>query len=132
MKYILLAAIIFSIAMYSCGNSSQNNQGKNADTRLESAPSGEILFNQNCKVCHSLNAAASSGMAPVLDSVKTHWIDKNALASFIKNASENKNVNAHTTALFAEWQSKPQMPPFMGFTDKEVIAIAEYLYQHAN
>jgi hypothetical protein len=34
--------------------------------------------------------------------------------------------------LFAEWQSKPQMPPFMGFTDKEVIAIAEYLYQHTN
>jgi mono/diheme cytochrome c family protein len=130
---------ILSIACFfiSCGENSSKPEEKNANTVSNAAPqqmakAGEVLFAQNCKMCHGINSMEASDMAPVLDSVKTHWPDKAILASYIKNAKEMLNSNEYTTQLYEKWKSKPQMPPYLGMTDLEIQQIVEYLHTASN
>jgi mono/diheme cytochrome c family protein len=126
--FILLSSIVL---LYSCNNSISENAEANSNhsntTPELLVQAGELTFNKNCKMCHGINASESSGLAPVLDSVKSHWPDTKSLGSYIKNAKENLNTSAYTTALYEQWKSKPQMPPFTGLSDSELEELIAYL-----
>jgi mono/diheme cytochrome c family protein len=133
---ILITLIAATIIVNSCGNNDANKaQVTTATEHLSEeqlVKNGEHLFKQNCKMCHGINASEDNGMAPILDSVKTHWPDKNNLAKYIKNAKENLNTNDYTTALYEKWKAKPQMPPYLGLNEQEVQELVTYLHYVSN
>jgi mono/diheme cytochrome c family protein len=127
--------VLISAIAFSCNSDSQSAEAQSEPTPNSAetmVAAGEKTFNQNCKMCHGINASESSGMAPILDSVKTHWPDKTALAKYIKNAKENLQINAHTKALYETWKDKPQMPPYLGLNDGEVDELVAYLHAVSN
>jgi mono/diheme cytochrome c family protein len=134
MKRFILSTIIIAVIIghLSCNNEAENASQNSNTASVSSAEmmvaAGQKTFNSNCKMCHGINASESSGMAPILDSVKTHWPDKTALAKYIKNAKENLQINAHTKALYEAWKDKPQMPPYLGLSDGEVDELVAYLH----
>jgi mono/diheme cytochrome c family protein len=89
---------------------------------------GEEIFLTNCKMCHAATTESSTGNAPSLDSVKYHWPDRAKLGKYIKNAKENLNQDAYTTALYEKYKGKLQMPPYEGLSDEELAGVIDYLY----
>ena len=95
-KIFILGLVIFLAA---CGIES-GNMGEEVFndnvTKEEIIQKGKVLFNTNCKLCHSLDKNTPTSLAPVLDSIKYHWPDKKILAKYIKNAPNMmQEMSAH-------------------------------------
>jgi mono/diheme cytochrome c family protein len=133
---IIAGIVVVTFLAISCADNGTEKVAANdteaPQTAQQLVQAGEAIFNKNCKMCHGINTAEATDMAPVLDSVKTHWPDKLALAKYIKNAKENLNTNDYTTALYEKWKDKPQMPPYLGLSDGEAAQLAEYLHYVSN
>jgi mono/diheme cytochrome c family protein len=127
-KIILSIAVLASFLLMNCGSNDASTKSESTSTPQQLASAGELIFKQYCKMCHATSSAESSGMAPMLDSVRIHWPDKKELGAYIKNAPENMDANAHISAVYAQWKEKPQMPPFTGLSADEVNQLVEYLY----
>jgi cytochrome c2 len=125
MKKIFFTTAIVVVALYSCGE--ETSASKSENTAPLTIKDGEQIFSKNCTMCHAFSKEESSGMAPVLDSVKYHWDSKEKLAAYIGNAKEHENDNEHTKAIFNQWKTSPQMPPFLGLSNDEKLVIAEYV-----
>ncbi len=132
MKVLIYISIIISCLFISCGENSSSTENKKEVTVAanpeQMVQAGEALFSQNCSMCHGINATEGTNMAPILDSVKTHWPDKAVLGSYVKNAKEMLNTNSYTSKLYEQWKTKPQMPPYLGMSDLEIQQIVEYLH----
>jgi mono/diheme cytochrome c family protein len=128
MKRNIIIASLVVVLMSSCGEEKQkpNKNAENSDPKI-AMKNGETIFNTNCAMCHSINQEGSTGMAPVLDSVKYHWPDKVALGKYLRNAKENLNTNEYTTALYEKWKDKVQMPIYAGLSDYDVESLIAYL-----
>ncbi len=119
--------IIYACIIYSCGYEQTKPITANADASVDIVKQGEVTFNKYCTICHGINKDMDKGMAPILDSVKTHWADSTQLAKYIKNAQENKDLNEHTKAMFEKWKTVPQMPRFAALSDADVQGLIVYL-----
>ena len=88
------------------------------------AKSGETAFNNNCAVCHGLNAAGQDGVAPPLVHV-IYEPNHHGDAAFIRAAKQG--VRAH------HWPFG-DMPPVENVTDHEIGNIISYVraLQRAN
>jgi mono/diheme cytochrome c family protein len=126
-KIVFILSSVIAL-MISCGEEQQKKGAVKEETDPKLAmKNGETIFNTNCAMCHSINQEGSTGMAPVLDSVKYHWPDKVALGKYLRNAKENLNTNEYTTALYEKWKDKVQMPVYAGLSDYDVESLIAYL-----
>ncbi len=124
LKFLFIGALFF-VACNDAQNKPQQISG--ATTKEELIKNGETIFNTNCTMCHAINAESSTGMAPILDSVKYNWTNKEELAKYLKNAKENLNINEHIKAVSEKWKNKVQMPTYNGLSDYDVESLITYL-----
>ncbi len=112
-------------------NSEPIQKNNTAQSQEELVKSGEVIFQANCNVCHALAPNTSTGMAPMLDSLKSNWPDATALAAFIKNAPAEMQSTKRSRYIYQQWKDKAQMPPYQGMDEGEIAALLAYLYKAA-
>jgi mono/diheme cytochrome c family protein len=134
MKKIISIPLIVLIALgiNACGdsNTAANNEGKTTATvSPPNATKGKEIYNQVCSSCHGLSAADGKNNAPVLADLKTKWPDAIALNNFVKNAPDAMQKSEYTKALYEQWKTNIQMPPYIGMSEQEVADVVAYLYE---
>jgi len=130
MQKAILLLISLSLLIFACGEENTREEEIFSDTFTEedAIQKGNVLFNTNCKVCHSLDPKAPTSLAPVIDSIQYHWPNRSVLAKFIKNAPAQMQENERSRKLYQEWKNKAQMPAFIGLSPEEIGCIIEFLY----
>jgi len=139
MKYSLLIWASTFFAFNACDNTPSNKQTKlpKTDTLLNNSkldtsstvPNGFTLLENNCFVCHSPNAKMEVRLAPPMEAIKRHYIDKETkeeeftadLIKFINNPTEENTKMPGAVKKFG-------VMPKMSFSDNELKAIAHYIY----
>jgi hypothetical protein len=139
MKYSLLILVSTLFALNACDNTQSNNQTKlpKTETLLNNSkldtssivPNGFTLLENNCFVCHSPDAKMEVRLAPPMEAVKRHYIDKETkedeftadLIKFINNPSEENTKMPGAVKKFG-------VMPKMSFSETELKAIANYNY----
>ncbi len=139
MKYSILIVAITLFVLGACNNQSSTNQNKTQKSdsisnndKLDTnsiVPDGFTLLENNCFVCHSPNAKMEVRLAPPMEAVKRHYIDKETkeeeftvdLIKFINNPAEENTKMPGAVKKFG-------VMPKMSFSENELKAIAHYIY----
>lgn len=93
------------------------------DITAQSIENGEVLFNTNCKACHTVGDGKRVGpdLANVTDRRDKEWVFK-----FIKNSSELiQSGDEEAVAIFEE-NNKLPMPPHP-FSDEQLEDLVAYM-----
>jgi mono/diheme cytochrome c family protein len=116
-------ALLASIAWFSCSN--QGNNSSTNDQAEDSGPvNGQQLFVENCASCHQRDRDA---IGPALAGVVARWEnDTAAVRDFIRSSAEAaSNGSKRAIALRQKWNIN--MPPYAGFSDRQIDAILGYI-----
>ncbi len=125
---VLSVVFVTSYCMVSCSN---NESSKNAESgiAIADAAKGKVMFNEVCSSCHGLSASDNKNSAPVLNSIASKWPDTMALKAYVHNAPAQMQSSDYTKALYEQWKTNIQMPPYIGMSQQEVADVVAYLYE---
>jgi mono/diheme cytochrome c family protein len=128
-KFILVCAIVtIALCITACDNTTENSASQE-NIAAPNAAKGKEIFTQVCSSCHGLAASDYKNSAPILADIKTKWPDAVALNNFVKNAPEAMQKTEYTKALYEQWKTNIQMPPYIGMSEQEVSDVVAYLYE---
>ncbi len=109
-----------------CGTENESSNALAIST--PNAVKGEALFQQVCTSCHGISSTDNKPNAPVLSNLKANWPNISDLQKFVQNPPANMQMNNHTKALYEQWKTNIQMPPYSGLSNQEVADVVAYLY----
>lgn len=121
-KLSLLIVISSLFLLLKC---SSNEQPSTIDNQIQL---GEQLLSNNCETCHNLPSHSPTGIAPSLVSIKMAY-KASTLEEFQESMIEFlKSPSKETSKMPKSVEQYGQMPK-MGFSEKDLIAITQFLYQ---
>ncbi len=114
--------VLFSLWL-SYGSQSAFAQSSAVPTDAETIKTGESLFKQNCKACHSVQSrVVGPALKNVYDRKDLPWI-----YAFVKNpAKVIKSGDEYAVKLFDEY-NQIEMTGFPSFSDEEIGSILAYI-----
>jgi mono/diheme cytochrome c family protein len=131
-KRTVFLYLIFSLLLYNCTQSNkENNREKDEINQIskQDLAEGFHLIENNCFSCHSPNASLENRIAPPMEAIKKHYINKNTsqaeftadLINFMKNPTEEKSKMPGAVDRF-------NLMPKMNFSEDQLTKIAAYIY----
>ena len=120
--------ILGLIALISCNRTTTQKDVSNAKS---SNDEGLALMKTNCFSCHSPNANFENRLAPPMIGIKKHYITKGvSKKQFVKELSEYVKKPSADKSKMPGAVNRFGLMPVMAFTDNQLKAIAEYIYDN--
>lgn len=120
--------ILVLIALISCNRTTTQKDVSNTKSSNEE---GLALMKTNCFSCHSPNANFENRLAPPMIGIKKHYITKGvSKKQFVKELSEYVKKPSADKSKMPGAVNRFGLMPVMAFTDNQLKAIAEYIYDN--